>query len=97
MGVRPDIVTMAKGLGNGYPIGAVITTREIASAMKGKLHYNTFGGSPVQMAAAGAVLDVLEKEKLAENAHVVGDHLLGKLHKLADRSPWIGEVRGMAS
>lgn len=93
-GVRPDIVTMAKGLANGYPIGAVITTREIASALKGKLHYNTFGGSPVQMAAAGAVLDVLEQEKLALNAEEVGEALLAKLGKLASRSPWIGDVRG---
>lgn len=78
-GVRPDIVTMAKGLANGYPIGAVITTRAIGEAMKGKLHYNTFGGGPVQMAAAGATLDVLENERLGENAKTVGDYLMGKL------------------
>ncbi|OGR82590.1 MAG: hypothetical protein A3J74_07145 [Elusimicrobia bacterium RIFCSPHIGHO2_02_FULL_57_9] len=93
-GVRPDIVTMAKGLGNGYPIGAVITTRKIADSVKGKLHYNTFGGSPAQMAAAGAVLDVLEQEKLAENAHVVGSYLISQLEKLAERSPYVGEARG---
>jgi alanine-glyoxylate transaminase/(R)-3-amino-2-methylpropionate-pyruvate transaminase len=93
--VKPDIVTMAKGLGNGYPIGCVVTTREIGEAMKGKLHYNTFGGSPVQMAAAGAVLDVLEKENLAKNAHEVGNHLLAKLRKLGDKNPHVGEVRGM--
>jgi alanine-glyoxylate transaminase / (R)-3-amino-2-methylpropionate-pyruvate transaminase len=92
-GVRPDIVTMAKGLASGYPIGAVITTRKIADAMKGKLHYNTFGGGPVQMAAAGATLDVIEKENLAENAHAVGEHLLAKLRALKDAR--IGEVRGM--
>lgn len=78
-GVRPDIVTMAKGLANGYPIGAVVTTRKIADAMKGKLHYNTFGGGPVQMAAASATLDVLENEKLGDNAKAVGDYLMGKL------------------
>jgi alanine-glyoxylate transaminase/(R)-3-amino-2-methylpropionate-pyruvate transaminase len=94
-GVSPDVVTMAKGLGNGYPIGAVITTQEIAAAMKGKLHYNTFGGSPAQMAAAGAVLDVYDEEKLGENAAAVGGYLLKKLGALAERSPWVGEVRGM--
>jgi alanine-glyoxylate transaminase/(R)-3-amino-2-methylpropionate-pyruvate transaminase len=94
-GVRPDVITMAKGLGNGYPIGAVITTREIASAMKGKLHYNTFGGSPVQMAAAGAVLDVYEKENLGENVAEVGPHFISKLKKMGDKCPIVGEVRGM--
>jgi alanine-glyoxylate transaminase/(R)-3-amino-2-methylpropionate-pyruvate transaminase len=92
-GAKPDIVTMAKGLGNGYPIGCVITTQEIAASMKGKLHYNTFGGSPAQMAAAGAVLDVYEKESLGENAHEVGTYLLERLRNI--RSPLIGDVRGM--
>ena len=92
-GVRPDIVTMAKGLGNGYPIGAVVTTRKIADSMKGKLHYNTFGGGPVQMAAADAVLDVLEKDKLGENARAVGDHLRTRISRLKDER--IGEARGM--
>ncbi len=92
-GVKPDIVTMAKGLANGYPIGAVITTRKIADAMKGKLHYNTFGGGPVQMAAAGATLDVLENEKLGDNAREVGNHLMKKLKALKD--PRVGDVRGM--
>lgn len=92
-GVKPDIVTMAKGLGNGYPIGAVITTRKIAESMKGKLHYNTFGGGPVQMAAADAVLDVLEREKLGDNARDVGDHLRTRLSRIKDER--IGEVRGM--
>lgn len=92
-GVKPDIVTMAKGLGNGYPVGCVITTREIASAMKGKLHYNTFGGGPVQMAAVGAVLDVMEREKLADNAHEVGTYFFSRLNKI--KSPHVGEARGM--
>jgi alanine-glyoxylate transaminase / (R)-3-amino-2-methylpropionate-pyruvate transaminase len=92
-GLRPDIVTMAKGLANGYPIGCVITTRAIAESMKGKLHYNTFGGSPVQMAAAGATLDVIENERLADNAHEVGSYLMGKLKAIKDQR--VGEVRGM--
>jgi 4-aminobutyrate aminotransferase-like enzyme len=93
--VKPDIVTMAKGLGNGYPIGAVITTRVIAQAMNGKAHYNTFGGSPVQMAAASAVMDVYEKENLGENAAVVGEYLLKRLKDLERRYEPVGEVRGM--
>ncbi|MEK7287678.1 MAG: aspartate aminotransferase family protein [Elusimicrobiota bacterium] len=93
-GVKPDIVTMAKGLGNGYPLGAVITTKEIASAMAGKVHFNTFGGSPVAMTAGLAVLDVLEKEKLAFNAANVGGYLKKKLQALGEKSRWIGDVRG---
>ncbi len=93
-GVKPDIVTMAKGLGNGYPIGAVVTTRNIADAMKGKPHFNTFGGSPVQMAAANAVLDVLEMEKIPDNVTVVGAKLLKGLKEIESRSRWAGEARG---
>jgi alanine-glyoxylate transaminase/(R)-3-amino-2-methylpropionate-pyruvate transaminase len=92
-GVRPDIVTMAKGLGNGYPIGAVITTRKIADSMKGKLHYNTFGGGPVQMAAAGATLDVIESENLQANAKAVGGRLIASLKAIKDAR--VGEVRGL--
>ncbi|MFH2201763.1 MAG: aspartate aminotransferase family protein [Elusimicrobiota bacterium] len=94
-GVKPDIVTMAKGLGNGYPLGAVITTKKIAAAMQGRIHFNTFGGSPVAMAAGLAVLDVIEKEKLAENSHETGNYLKDKLTALMDKCPLIGDVRGM--
>ena len=94
-GVKPDIVTMAKGIGNGYPLGAVITTREIAESMKNRIHFNTFGGSPVAMSAGLAVLDVLEREKLSENAHEVGSYLKGKLTALMDKHELIGDVRGM--
>lgn len=93
-GVPPDMITMAKGLGNGYPLGAVITTREVAESMRGKTHFNTFGGSPMAMAAGQAVLDVLEKEKLPENAFTVGNYMKAKLEKLAQKSRWIGDVRG---
>lgn len=57
-GIRPDIVTMAKGIGNGYPMGAVVTTPSIASTLKKALHFNTFGGNPVACAVGSAVLDV---------------------------------------
>lgn len=93
-GVKPDIVTMAKGIGNGYPLGAVVTTREIAESMRGKVHFNTFGGNPVAMTVGQAVLDILEKEKLPENAYQVGNYLKSKLKKLEEKSPWVGEVRG---
>lgn len=93
--VKPDIITMAKGLGNGYPIGAVITTQEIAKSMHGKSHYNTFGGGPVQMAAANAVLDVMEQEKLADNAAEIGAYLKSRLGKIQQKSPNVGDVRGM--
>lgn len=90
---KPDILVMAKGLGNGYPIGAVITTPEIASAIRGKLHYNTFGGGPMAMAAADAVMDVVEREDLAGNAGKIGGRLLSSLAKIKD--PRVGQVRGM--
>jgi alanine-glyoxylate transaminase/(R)-3-amino-2-methylpropionate-pyruvate transaminase len=86
---------MAKGLGNGYPIGAIITTRAIADAMKGVLHYNTFGGGPMAMAAADAVMDVVEKDGLAGNSKAVGDRLLAGLRKIQQKDDRVGDVRGM--
>ncbi|MBI4060534.1 MAG: aminotransferase class III-fold pyridoxal phosphate-dependent enzyme [Elusimicrobia bacterium] len=94
-GAMPDILVMAKGLGNGYPIGAIITTRRIAEAMKGLLHYNTFGGGPMAMAAAGAVMDVVESENLAANAAKVGARLIAGLRKLQLKDERVGDVRGM--
>lgn len=92
---KPDIIVMAKGLGNGYPIGAIITTRAIAEAMKGLLHYNTFGGGPMAMAAADAVMDIVEKDDLAGNAKKVGDRLLSGLRKIQQKEDRVGDVRGM--
>ncbi len=92
---RPDILVMAKGLGNGYPIGAIITTKAIAQAMAGLLHYNTFGGGPMAMAAANAVMDVVEKDDLADNSKKVGDRLLAGLRKLQQKNERVGDVRGM--
>ena len=94
-GAKPDIIVMAKGLANGYPIGAVITTKEIGDAMKGLLHYNTFGGGPMAMAAAEAVMDVVENDDLAGNARKVGDRMFAGLRKLQEKSPVVGDVRGM--
>ncbi|PIA58073.1 hypothetical protein AQUCO_00500183v1 [Aquilegia coerulea] len=93
-GVVPDIVTMAKGIGNGIPIGAVVTTPEIAQVLTRSSYFNTFGGNPVCTAGAHAVLKVLEKEKLQENAFVVGSYLKQRLTSLQDKYEIIGDVRG---
>ncbi|KAL5053054.1 hypothetical protein RYX36_033736 [Vicia faba] len=68
-GIIPDIVTMAKGIGNGAPIGAVVTTREIAKVLKYAYYFSMFGGNPVCTAAGLAVLNVIEKDELQQNAH----------------------------
>jgi 4-aminobutyrate aminotransferase-like enzyme len=94
-GVVPDIVVMGKPMGNGHPIGAVVTTPEIAKSFaNGMEYFSTFGGNPVSMAVALAVLDVLEQEELQENARSVGSYLLGALRELAIRHAIIGDVRG---
>ncbi|XP_031397825.1 alanine--glyoxylate aminotransferase 2 homolog 2, mitochondrial-like isoform X2 [Punica granatum] len=93
-GVVPDIVTMAKGIGNGIPLGAVVTTPEIAEVLTRRSYFNTFGGNPVCTAAGLAVLNVIEKEKLQENAHVVGSYLKERLLSLKDKYELVGDVRG---
>jgi 4-aminobutyrate aminotransferase-like enzyme len=93
--VVPDIVVMGKPIGNGHPLGAVVTTTEIAKSFaNGMEFFSTFGGNPVSMAAGMAVLDVLEEEQLQENARRVGGRLLEGLRELAHRHPIIGDVRG---
>ncbi|XVE86706.1 hypothetical protein DITRI_Ditri18aG0055500 [Diplodiscus trichospermus] len=93
-GVIPDIVTMAKGIGNGLPLGAVVTTPEIANVMAQKIQFNTFGGNPVCSAGGLAVLRVLDKEKRQAHCADVGSHLIGRLRSLQDRHDIIGDVRG---
>ncbi|KAJ9694111.1 hypothetical protein PVL29_009883 [Vitis rotundifolia] len=93
-GVVPDIVTMAKGIGNGIPLGAVVTTPEIAEVLTRRNYFNTFGGNPVCTSAGHAVLKVIEKEKLQENANVVGSYLKERLLSLKDKYEIIGDVRG---
>jgi alanine-glyoxylate transaminase/(R)-3-amino-2-methylpropionate-pyruvate transaminase len=73
--VVPDIVVMAKGIGNGVPLAAVTTTSEIAKSLTNRIHFNTFGGNPVCMAAGSAVLDVIDEDGLQENCKVVGGRL----------------------
>jgi alanine-glyoxylate transaminase/(R)-3-amino-2-methylpropionate-pyruvate transaminase len=94
-GVTPDIVTMAKGIGNGVPLAAVTTRREIAEALTRRIHFNTFGGNPVSMAAGLAVLEVIEEDGLQENARKVGGRLLRGLRRLQERHPLVADVRGM--
>ncbi|ONK62471.1 uncharacterized protein A4U43_C07F4220 [Asparagus officinalis] len=92
--VMPDIVTMAKGIGNGIPLGAVITTPEIAEVLTRRSYFNTFGGNPVCTAGGLAVLKVIEKERLQENACVVGSYLKDRLKALQKKHEIIGDVRG---
>jgi alanine-glyoxylate transaminase/(R)-3-amino-2-methylpropionate-pyruvate transaminase len=93
-GVIPDIVTMAKGIGNGCPLAAVVTTPAIAQALTSRTHFNTFGGNPVVCAQGQAVLEVIEREGLQANALRVGAHLLAGLCRLQERHALIGDVRG---
>jgi len=94
-GVVPDIVTLGKPIGNGFPLGAVVTTREIAEAFhNGMEYFNTFGGSPAACAAGLAVLDVVRDEGLQQHALEVGTHLKARLSELR-RFPVIGDVRGL--
>ena len=93
--VVPDIVVMAKGIGNGVPLAAVTTRAEIAQALTNRIHFNTFGGNPVCMAAGSAVLDVIDEDGLQENSRVVGARLKSGLNKLMKEHELIGDVRGM--
>jgi len=92
--VMPDIVTMAKGIGNGLPLAAVVTTPEIAASMAGRLHFNTYGGNPVCSAGGRAVLRVVDKEQRQKHCAEVGAHLLTRLGALQNKHDIIGDVRG---
>ena len=94
-GVVPDFVTMAKGIGNGAPLGAVTTRMEVAKTLAQRTHFNTYGGNPVSMAAGLAVLDVIDEEGLQENARVVGGRFRAGLERLQRSHKLIGDVRGM--
>ena len=93
-GVVPDIMTMAKGVANGMPMGVTTTTPELASAWKG-LTISTFGGNPVVCRSASATIQVIEEEGLLENASAMGDRLRAGLEVLKEKHPLIGDVRGM--
>ena len=92
--VEPDILTAAKGIANGAPLGVTVARTDIADSFTG-LTISTFGGNPVSMAAALATIEVIEEENLAENAYIVGQHLRDGLEDLQKKYPSIGDVRGM--
>ena len=92
-GVSPDIMTLAKGLASGLPMGLVVARRTHMEKWKRGAHGNTFGGNPLCCAAALATLELVERE-YAANAAAVGEYFLGRLRELQQRFPCIGEVRG---
>lgn len=92
--VVPDIITCAKSMANGVPVGATITTSELADKFQG-LTISTFGGNPVTSVAARAVIEVIEEENLLENTHVVGGYFRKRLEELREKYKLIGDVRGM--
>jgi alanine-glyoxylate transaminase/(R)-3-amino-2-methylpropionate-pyruvate transaminase len=94
-GVVPDMVTMAKGIGNGIPLAAMTTRPEIAKMMKNRIHFNTFGGNPISMAQGLATLEVIDGEGIQQNAKEVGGYLKGLLTALMEKHKTIGDVRGM--
>ena len=94
-GVLPDIVTMGKPIGNGHPLGAVVTTRAIADAFaNGMEFFSTFGGNPVSCAIGRAVLQVVQSEDLQENARLTGNYLMQEVRGLQRDFPLIADVRG---
>jgi 4-aminobutyrate aminotransferase-like enzyme len=93
--VVPDIVVLGKPIGNGHPIGAVVTTTDIATAFdNGMEFFSTFGGNTVSCAIGLAVLDVVLEEHLQAHAQCVGEHMLAGLREFRDRYPIVGDVRG---
>lgn len=94
-GIVPDIMTLAKALGGGLPIGAMVVKKEIADILGPGMHASTFGGSPLVSRAALAVLNAVDKERLIKNAHKMGEYFFVKLKGLKDKYPFIKEVRGI--
>jgi 4-aminobutyrate aminotransferase len=93
-GVKPDIITLAKGLGSGMPIGAVVARASLMKQWKKGAHGNTFGGNPVSCAAANATIDLV-RGQYAANAAKVGAHFMKRLHELKPAYPCIGDIRGL--
>jgi 4-aminobutyrate aminotransferase/(S)-3-amino-2-methylpropionate transaminase len=92
--VRPDLMTLAKGIAAGFPLGALMAEEPVSEAMQPGDHLSTFGGNPIACAAALANLAVLEEERLIENATRRGEELLGALQPLQEQCPQVGDVRG---
>lgn len=87
----------AIGIGNGFPIGAVVTTPEIANSLNKALHFNTFGGNPMASAVGIAVLEIIEEEQLQANSKLVGTHILKGFEVLREKYEIVGDVRGQVS
>jgi 4-aminobutyrate aminotransferase-like enzyme len=94
LGIDADVITMAKGYGNGAAIGAAVMRDEIAESLAGKLHFNTFGGDPYQAMQAKVNLEIIKEEKLTENAMAMGKILMDGLKDLMKTHDLIGDVRG---
>lgn len=94
-GVQPDVVTLAKGLGGGVPVGAVLATEEAAQVLGPGDHGSTFGGNALSAAAVCAVLEIMEEDGLVDHAARMGERLVGRVRELAARHPAVGEVRGV--
>jgi 4-aminobutyrate aminotransferase-like enzyme len=92
--IKPDIMTMAKGLGAGMPIGGYVTTPEIADSLESGDHFSTFGGNPVSCAVALENIAYLQDEGLISNSERIGNQMVDRLTELGDRFSLIGEVRG---
>lgn len=93
-GITPDMITMAKSLGNGAPIGAVLMTDELSEALAGKLHFNTFGGDPYQALQASVSIDIMDEENLMDNIRTQGAFLEAAFNGLKEKHALIGDVRG---
>lgn len=93
-GVVPDILVTAKGIGNGFPLGAVIAKREIAEAFSHKFHFHTYGANPMAAAAGRAVLKIIKNENLQEHSRIIGEKMLDQLKKLQEKYEIIGDIRG---
>ena len=92
--VIPDMVVMAKSIGNGFPLAAVVTTDEIAAHMAERIHFNTYGGDPLAMAQGMATLDIILRDNMMDHCKTIGDHLLAGLATLQCQFPVIANVRG---
>src|SRR3989344_237403 len=95
-GIEPDMFTLAKSLGGGFPIGALVAKKEIADTLGAGSHGTTFGGTPMACVAGLATFEAIEKEKLIENAKTTGTYLLKKLNELKEKHSVIREVRGLS-
>jgi len=95
LGIEPDVMTLAKGLANGFPIGAVLATNDLAASLGPGTHGSTFGGNPLACSAALATLNILEAEDLPRKATVIGERLRKGLEKLGEKHTLVTDVKGL--